>query len=91
MGITMWVSFIICIFTPIKCKGSEHSHIAIILHYFGNTSSDTQIKKSGAKGASKTDYKDGAEKILSVKIGMQPVCTTKRNIRADILNFAALN
>ena len=44
--ITVWVNFIICIFTAIECKGSENSHIGIILHYFGNTSSDTHIKKS---------------------------------------------
>ena len=39
--ITLWVSFIICIFTS-----KEYSNIDIILHYFANTSSDTQIKKS---------------------------------------------
>ena len=62
-SITLWARFIICIFTAIECKGSENSHIATILHYFGNTSSDTLMKKSCTKGESKTDYKDSAEKI----------------------------
>ena len=63
----MWVSFIIWNFTAIEWMGSKDSHIDIILHYFGNTSSDTRIKKSCAKGTSKKGYKDGTKKIFLVK------------------------
>ena len=34
----MWASFIIWILTATEWKGSENSHIDIILHYFSNTS-----------------------------------------------------
>ena len=38
-------------------------------------------KSSRVKGTSKRDWKDGAEKIFQLKIGMQLVCITKEKSR----------
>ena len=71
-------------FSAIEWKGSEKSHVDVILHSFSYTSM-IHRKSFRVKGRCKMSCRGGAEKIFQLKIGMQLVGITKEKVKADFL------